>query len=277
LGFLRRFVEEGLLGPTEQGVPIAAAPIVTNEYYFTLARQLGQRTGELHVTLCPEGQVDSAFVPEPISESDLAAWCGALRARAEATLAALVTVPEARPLLERRDELLTRIDGLVRHPVQALKTRHHGDYHLGQVLVVRDDFYIIDFEGEPMRPLHERRGKSSPLKDVAGMLRSFHYAEAAVARDMTELQPARRDSVEACASAWRREAVSAFLAGYEEATRDCPSIPREAAARRELLDLFLFDKALYEIAYELSNRPAWVSIPIAGLLELLGENHAARP
>jgi maltose alpha-D-glucosyltransferase/alpha-amylase len=77
--------------------------------------------------------------------------------------------------------------------------------------------------------------------------------------------------------AWRREAVSSFLAGYEEGARDCPSLPLDAAARRELLDLFLLDKALYEIAYELSNRPAWVSIPIAGVLELLGENHAARP
>ena len=128
-----------------------------------------------------------------------------------------------------------------------------------------------------MRPLEERRSKSSPLKDVAGMLRSFHYAEAAVAREMVELQPTRRESVEACASAWRREAVGAFLAGYEEATRDCPSLPREAVGRRELLELFLFDKALYEITYELSNRPTWVPIPIAGVLELLGENNAARP
>jgi maltose alpha-D-glucosyltransferase / alpha-amylase len=265
LGFLKRFVEESVLAPDEAPPPDAAQPVDADNYYFTLARQLGRRTGEMHVALCPGADADPAFAPEPISPADLAAWKAAARASAERLLPRVEGFAA-----EQRERLLARIDALP-EKVAALKTRFHGDYHLGQVLVLLNDFAIIDFEGEPLRPLEERRAKSSPLKDVAGMLRSFHYAEATVARELLEHYPTRADTVLRCAAAWRRQAVDAFLAGYDEATQACESLPQEPATRRALLDFFLVEKALYEVAYELANRPAWVAIPVAGLLELLEE------
>jgi maltose alpha-D-glucosyltransferase/alpha-amylase len=270
LGYLKRFVEESILGPTEAPAAEALPAPDADNYYVTLARQLGRRTGEMHVALCPGADAEPAFAPEPVTPDDVAAWKRAVRASFDLLLPRVETIAE-----EHRAALLARIDALP-DAIEALKTRFHGDYHLGQVLVLRNDFAIIDFEGEPLRPLEERRVKSSPLKDVAGMLRSFHYAEATAARDLLEHFPARTDTVLRCAAAWRRNAVDAFLAGYDEAAGDCPSIPREPATRRALLDFFVLEKALYEVGYELANRPAWVAIPVAGLLELLEDPDAAR-
>jgi maltose alpha-D-glucosyltransferase/alpha-amylase len=271
LDFLRRFVEASILGPLEGSPPDAAQPVSSDNFYFTLARQLGRRTGELHVALCPTEPVDPAFTPEPLTPEDIAAWKGAARARAEEVLPRVDALSE-----EHRSKILTRIDALPGR-LDVLKTRYHGDYHLGQVLVVRNDFSIIDFEGEPLRPIAARRTKSSPLKDVAGMLRSFHYVEATVVRELLELHPARAEAVMRCAAGWRRQVVDAFLDGYNEATRDCPSVPHDPGTRRALLDFFLLEKTLYEVSYELANRPAWVAIPVAGLIELLEESDAARP
>jgi maltose alpha-D-glucosyltransferase/alpha-amylase len=269
LDYLRRFVEHSILGPGEE-LGAEAAPLEPEDYYFTLARQLGRRAGEMHVALCPGEGADPAFAPEPVTPEDVAAWKAALQRRAEELLPSVQQLGEA-----QRQRLFQRIEAMPPR-VDALKTRYHGDFHLGQVLVVRNDFAIIDFEGEPLRPISERRTKSSPLKDVAGMLRSYHYAEATVVRELGELHPARADSVMRCAQAWRRRAVEAFLAGYDEATRACPSVPRDPATRRALLDFFLIEKALYEVAYELANRPSWVPIPVTGLIELVEESDASR-
>jgi maltose alpha-D-glucosyltransferase/alpha-amylase len=154
--------------------------------------------------------------------------------------------------------------------VSALKTRYHGDYHLGQVLVVQNDFYVIDFEGEPMRPMAERRNKASPLKDVAGMLRSFDYAAATAVRDIADIQPASQEAVVSCARQWRDRVIGEFLDGYFEEMQGCPSLPADAAERRALLDFFTLDKAFYEVGYELANRPNWIAIPLGGVVRLLG-------
>src|SRR5690606_11035353 len=186
LGYFRRFVEHEILGEAE-AAGNGAPPADAEDYYFTLARQLGRRAGKMHVALCPEGTTDPAFAPEPITPDDLARWKDAVSRQASEVLPEIEQISAA-----QRRQVMDRISALP-ESVEALKTRYHGDFHLGQVLVVRNDFAIIDFEGEPMRPLAERRAKSSPLKDLAGMLRSFHYAEATIVRELSEVHPARSE------------------------------------------------------------------------------------
>ena len=150
-----------------------------------------------------------------------------------------------------------------------MKTRFHGDYHLGQVLVAKDDVIIIDFEGEPSRSLEERRHKNSPLRDVVGMLRSFNYAAHAALRQSTADGTTNWEELASYIGDWERLARTAFLEGYAEALRDCPSYPTDPEQAKALLDLFTLEKACYELRYELDNRPDWVAIPLGGLCELL--------
>jgi maltose alpha-D-glucosyltransferase/alpha-amylase len=167
--------------------------------------------------------------------------------------------------------------------VRASKTRIHGDYHLGQVLVVANDFFIIDFEGEPARSLVERRAKSTPVKDVAGMLRSLEYAAWAALFRLLEHESDPFSRLLPYALAWREAAQDAFLHSYIETMGDCPSWPADRAEAGRLLSLFVLDKALYEICYEAANRPTWLRIPVAGLRTVLdslnsaGEKRDAEP
>lgn len=157
-----------------------------------------------------------------------------------------------------------------------MKTRIHGDYHLGQVLVMQNDFGIIDFEGEPLRPLAERRTKTSPLVDVAAMLRSFSYAAATAVRQMTEIQPAAETVLTDRGEEWRRQVSAAFLGRYRAVMAGTPSYPADPAAAEALITFFTLEKALYEIGYELANRPAWVSIPLASVIALIDQPERAR-
>jgi maltose alpha-D-glucosyltransferase/alpha-amylase len=150
-----------------------------------------------------------------------------------------------------------------------MKTRYHGDYHLGQVVIAQNDYYILDFEGEPRRPLAERRGKHTPLKDVAGMLRSFDYAAWAALDHQTKDHPERRALLRPHVQAWRDQAGAVFLAGYRETLAGTACYPTEEAAAQGLLRLAMLEKLFYEIGYELANRPGWVWIPLAGANELL--------
>jgi len=149
-----------------------------------------------------------------------------------------------------------------------LKTRYHGDYHLGQVLVSSNDFIIIDFEGEPARPLTERRAKHSSLRDVAGMLRSFDYARwSAVLRDT--YTDADRARIAPLARGWEREARAMFLRAYDETTRGS-GLYASFADVQGLIELFELEKVLYELRYEVGNRPAWLNVPLQGVLALCG-------
>jgi len=271
--YLERFLDEWLLLPAEE----SAARIDPHAVYLEQVRQLGRRTAELHRALCP-AKSTPAFAPEPIAQKDLTAWTRRVRTEATAALAGLrsqrrTLAPEAQRaadiLLARRSDLLKRIDSQLPARIKAVKTRHHGDYHLGQVLIAQNDFYIIDFEGEPRRSFAERRRKDSPLKDVAGMVRSFDYV-AWVAADRVALNnPERRADLQQQALAWRDLAVDAFLSAYRETMGDCPAYPADETAARGLLALFTLEKLFYEIGYELANRPAWVGIPLAGAIDLL--------
>jgi maltose alpha-D-glucosyltransferase/alpha-amylase len=152
-----------------------------------------------------------------------------------------------------------------------VKTRIHGDYHLGQVLIVQNDVMIVDFEGEPSRPADERRAKASPLRDAAGMLRSFAYAAETVARDMRARFGEAAPRVTAATAAWQRAVERTFMAAYREAAQGSPAWVEDEATRARLLRLHLLGKALYEIDYEANNRPDWIETPIRGVLSVLDE------
>jgi maltose alpha-D-glucosyltransferase/alpha-amylase len=166
------------------------------------------------------------------------------------------------------------VEALIEAPVPLpeglVKTRYHGDLHLGQVVVVKDDFQILDFEGEPIRDLSERRAKQCPLKDVAGMVRSFNYVACAAVSANLETHGESRVDLAGIATKWEADSLHAFMAGYRMGIVDCPSVPHEAEAQEGLLALFTLEKALYEIVYEAANRPNWLHIPIQGVARLVG-------
>jgi len=173
----------------------------------------------------------------------------------------------------REREINARLRAVVERPLGEQRIRCHGDYHLGQVLYTGDDFWIIDFEGEPARSLVERRRKRSPLADVAGMLRSFHYAVyGQLTTDMADSQvrPVDVPVLEPWAAVWYAWVGAAFLEAYLSAMAQGRLLPDDHAAVAVVLDVHLLEKGLYEIGYELNNRPDWVGIPLRGVLDVLG-------
>jgi maltose alpha-D-glucosyltransferase/alpha-amylase len=242
--------------------------------FLALMQTLGTRTAELHCALARRTG-DAAFDPEPFTAADLVEWKRRVLEEVTATLAALEQrrseLPpsvreESYSLLQGRERLIATIEKCVAPEGATIKTRFHGDYHLGQVLLSNHDFVIIDFEGEPARPLSERRTKQSPLRDVAGMLRSFDYARSTVLRSATQ---GGKDlaAIERLAVQWEHEVRRAFLSAYEEGTRGA-ELYADFGETRDLLELAELEKALYELRYELGNRPDWVPIPLRGILTL---------
>jgi len=247
--------------------------------YLESAALLGRRTAEMHLALASDLQ-DPAFTPEPIEPADLAAQSAEMLAhgrRAIATLESSVgqlsgSVAEwAQQLLARRDRLFERFTELASLEFAAAKIRVHGDYHLGQVLWSEGDFVIFDFEGEPARPLAARRAKQSPLKDVAGMLRSFSYAAYAGLFMATANRPDDFARLEPWARLWEHWCSAAFLRSYLEAARGASFLPPGRPELERLLAIFTLDKALYEALYELNNRPEWLRIPLWGMMPLVEE------
>jgi maltose alpha-D-glucosyltransferase/alpha-amylase len=273
---LERSIEDEVMTQAAPAAPgqDGEAPLV---YPLDLLRRLGERTGQMHAAFAvPTDQ--EAFRCEPVGRSDMDEWREDAKAQAQAALAGLERAkgqlsPELQngveQLLARRAAIEERIDALADIAPSGKKSRIHGDYHLGQVLVAQQDLFIIDFEGEPRRSLEERRAKSSPLRDVAGMLRSFDYAAwTAVMRVAAKLPDQSRNS-EAIARRWRERMSREFLNGYWSSVQDAENQPQGEETRQSLLELFLLQKAFYEINYELSNRPDWVRIPLQGVLDLV--------
>jgi maltose alpha-D-glucosyltransferase/alpha-amylase len=262
-------------------------PDVESDHALYLAQvtTLGRRVGELHQALAAPTD-EPGFSPEPVRPRDLRDWGrevrGALSRACSLLRSALPTLgvaarEDAQWLLRERRRLEQRVSGLASGAVTATRTRVHGDLHLGQVLLVENDFMIIDFEGEPARTLDERRRKHSPLRDVAGMLRSFDYARAAALERAVAARPADRPVLETALDDWCRRARSAFLAGYREGVAGAGSCPAEPVQFDRLVALFEIDKALYELGYELRQRPAWVGVPLAGLRALGQERNREAP
>ena len=270
---LVREIEDRTLGVDGDDLPAETVAEVEAEadeaafpYPLDLADILGQRTGELHRALATPTD-DPDFVTEPVSQDDIAAWTADVRALADDAfrrLAGAKRITDVEALLSRKDEAFALIERLGRMAPRGQKSRIHGDYHLGQVLVAQGDFSIIDFEGEPRRSLQERRARTSPLRDVAGMIRSFDYAAFAAIDRIRELG-ADDTEAETIARAWSERSIERFRNGYSEAIGK--------PIDDELLSLFVLQKAFYEIGYEAGNRPAWLSIPVRGVLALLDEEH----
>jgi maltose alpha-D-glucosyltransferase/alpha-amylase len=244
--------------------------------YLDFAATLGRRTAELHLALATPTD-DPAFAPEPVTTADLQAQLADVRRQASTTLEVLrqrlPQLPDgvfelAASVLSRRRQILDHFRALALDGVQTQRIRIHGDYHLGQVLRVKTDFVILDFEGEPARSLAYRRAKQSPLKDVAGMLRSFSYAAYASLINYTTRHPEDITRLEPWTQLWERSAAAAFLRTYRETTHGAEFLPSTTAELRKLLDVYLLDKVFYEVLYELNNRPAWVRIPLMGMASL---------
>ena len=250
--------------------------------YIGDAEMLGRRTGEMHVALASRPDIPE-FAPEPFTPHYQRSIYQGMRSQVSRALLLLrknlMTLPESlRPDAERVLELELTVHEMIRplvdRNIRAMRTRIHGDYHLGQVLKAGNDYVIIDFEGEPSRPLSERRIKRSPLKDVAGMLRSFSYAPNAVllgkapgvhvrSEDVGGLEPASRF--------WQQWISAIFLRSYLEATAVGSFLPEDRDELSLLLNAYLLDKAFYELAYEINNRPEWAGIPLKGILTLVSQ------
>jgi maltose alpha-D-glucosyltransferase/alpha-amylase len=237
-----------------------------------LAAVIGCRLGEMHAVLARQTS-DAAFAPKRADGQDTAVWVRKTEQRLEKAFSAVEHTREwanaadaerAKRLLQARAKLTAAVKNLAKSGVGSLMTRVHGDFHLGQVLVASGDAYIIDFEGEPAASIEERRAKTSPLRDVAGLVRSIDYAGAALHEGKggaaAPSDEAQRDTLIA---EFRRRATQAFLKQYWTARGG-----DDGAGDRALLDLFLIEKAAYEIAYEAANRPSWIGVPLAGLAML---------
>ena len=278
LNYLERYLEERLATSWSLEVEgVEEEPGAEDTFFAGLLHTLGLRTGELHAAFAAPTD-DDAFTPELAPPGEVAGWAEAvlddLKGAFDLLRRRRSKVPEeARPEVERllglRREVTRRVKAVSRGHFGVVKTRHHGDYHLGQVLVVGNDFQIIDFEGEPGRSLAERRKKHSPLRDVAGMLRSFNYVARSAVMNLGSERAEHLETLEPYVRQWEERAQASFLAGYAEGAAS--SYPENAEHARELIELFTLEKAFYEIRYELDNRPDWVGIPVRGILDLLEE------
>ena len=247
--------------------------------YIDWAVLLGQRTAELHLALA-SALDEPSFAPEPFStieQSEIAENAvELLRFTFQMLREQLSTLPEgtrqeAGKVLACEDRLRQRLRVFAESKLAAQRIRIHGDYHLGQVLFTGTDFVIIDFEGEPSRSLADRRKKRSSLQDVAGMLRSFHYAAHASTFEqegISETGTETRRRLSDWAAFWQKQVSAVFLRKYLEVAGDAVFIPKTEKELRLLLDTFLLDKAVYELGYELNNRPSWLRTPLVGISQL---------
>ncbi len=247
--------------------------------FLESARLLGRRTAEMHMCLASEQSLPE-FKPEAFSKLYQRALYQSMRTQAGKALPLLRRqfnrLPEGlRPLavyvMEHEKDLMNHFKALLDSKIGAMRIRCHGDYHLGQVLVKGSDFTIIDFEGEPASPITERRIKRSALRDVAGMLRSFHYAAYAslLRRQESGASPEAVAELEHWAEFWQRWVSAEFLKSYLQGASGGRFIPDSLDELRILLGALLMEKAVYELSYELNNRPDWVGIPLRGIRQLL--------
>ena len=275
---LSRYFERAAGRRPGPGAPEVVGP------YLEAAATLGRRTAELHRALAA-ATADPAFAPEPMTEADVAALAQEIQAQGRRALEGMreslrrppeSVAPAARQFLEEAPAVLRRWAEAPGVRPGAMKIRCHGDYHLGQVLWADNDFVILDFEGEPTRTVEERRAKQSPLKDVAGMLRSFDYAAYAGLFAFTHDRPDDFERLAPWAERWRQHASDAFLREYRATAGAAGFLPADAERSEALLGAFLLAKAFYELVYELNNRPDWVGIPLRGILSLIEQGPGVR-
>ncbi len=290
---LQRYYERALTQTgVANGLPEAPGPVldlaeqecpdqvcgVIGSVYLERAALIGRRTAEMHVAL-GTGTPESGFGPEPFSVLYQRSIYQTMQSQARQVFALIrkrlktLEDPDTQALAEVvllvEKEVRESIRQVLRRKINACKIRIHGDYHLGQVLFTGNDFVIIDFEGEPARALSERRLKRSPFRDVAGMLRSFHYAAYTSLRSPGTVRPEDRARLEPYANSWYRYVSAAFLRAYLAAASGQPFVPEDREQMATLLNAYLLERAIYEVGYELNSRPAWVWLPLLGIRDLL--------
>ena len=246
--------------------------------------QVGRRVAELQLALASRDDMTD-FAPEPISTDDARGWTDKVLERAERTFDELTRRRSDLREHDRQlvDELLTcrrtlpeRLSELLPARPDTVKIRHHGDFHLGQMLIVKDDVFIIDFEGEPRRSIEERRRKAPAARDVAGLIRSVDYSVTAALERALKSAPDEDGRIARALDAWRERTVAAFLVAYRQSLNDVRLWPRSPEQADRLLDFFLLEKAFYEIEYELAHRPDWLHVPLAGTWRILARPELAR-
>jgi trehalose synthase-fused probable maltokinase len=256
--------------------PLPAATRALVGTYLGCVETLGAQTAALHVALARG--TGEALAPEPLPQGDLMRVADGTRVRARRALVLLAAKRPELPgpaaarvdaLIARQPALFDRLDALAAAGIEASKTRVHQDYHLGQLLWTGARYALLDFEGEPARPLAERRAKRSPLTDVAGMLRSYSYAAWSGLFTWSRAHDADPALREPWATLWETAAAATFLRAYLAGTRGEPFIPSDGSQLESLLELLMLDKGVYELEYELNNRPGWIAVPVEGLLRLL--------
>jgi maltose alpha-D-glucosyltransferase / alpha-amylase len=275
--YLDRFVEEQRLlatsehlGKSEEQVP-----------YLRYMSQTGRRVAEMHLALSSSDAFDD-FRPEPTKPNDVQHWIEDAAGRAERVFDALkqrrdtVKEPDRQLIdqaLAQRATLRDRLSALLPPDIDGLNIRHHGDFHLGQMLIVKDDIYIIDFEGEPRRSLDERRRKAPAARDVAGLIRSIDYSATAALQRALKVAPDEHGKLGAALADWRDRSVTAFLGAYREIMTNARLWPADPQAADRLLNFFLLEKAFYEVEYELAHRPDWLRVPLTGMLRILSQRN----
>jgi maltose alpha-D-glucosyltransferase / alpha-amylase len=276
--YLDRFVEEQRLLTAE-----AAGHSDEQAAYLRRLDQVGRRVAELQLALASRDDIVD-FAPEPISVDDARSWTETLLQRAGR---AFDDLARRRPelseddrqlvdaLLSYREALPARLRELLPETVDAMKIRHHGDFHLGQMLIVKDDVSIIDFEGEPRRSLEDRRRKAPAARDVAGLIRSIDYSATAALERALKSAPDEHGKLARALEGWREHSAAAFMAAYRSSLSDAGLWPQSPEAADRLLDFFLLEKAFYEIEYELAHRPDWLRVPLAGTWRILSRSEDA--
>jgi maltose alpha-D-glucosyltransferase/alpha-amylase len=273
--YLDRFVDEQRLlaasehpGESEEQIP-----------YLRYMTQTGRRVAEMHLALASTEDV-ADFAPEPTGPDDVQRWIADLTTGAERVVDVLRQRRDAIKDSDRAlvDQLLgygqtlrDRLTALLPPGIEGLNIRHHGDFHLGQMLIVKDDIFIIDFEGEPRRSLDERRRKAPPARDVAGLIRSIDYSATAALERALKVAPDEHGRLAAALTDWRDRGTAAFLGAYRETMTHARLWPADPRSAERLLNFFLLEKAFYEIEYELAHRPDWLRVPLMGALRILSQ------
>ncbi|MEX0678381.1 MAG: putative maltokinase [Pirellulales bacterium] len=269
---------EGICSAAQRAIPPEASAAFGG--FLASVELLGRRTAEMHRALSADA-ADPAFAPEPFTDSDRRRFFERCSEQARETFALLgdhlprlprELASQAARALALEPAALDRYRRLAAETASVAKIRCHGDYHLGQVLVAKSDFVMIDFEGEPARPLSQRREKQLALRDVAGMIRSLHYASCSAAAAARSDQTRDDRRLREWAHAWFAWTSVAFLSAYVRTAGEAVFLPRAIDEFERLLDGCLLEKAIYELRYELDNRPDWVYLPLEALAEILDDD-----
>lgn len=250
---------------------------LTNYFFLEMMELLGKRTGQMHMALSARS-ADERFNPEQFSLLYQKSLYQSFRALVKRVFSSVKNNQktlepgigeEVKKILSSEKTILELFEKVKKGKIDSLKTRIHGDYHLGQVLFTGKDFVIIDFEGEPARTLSERHLKYCPLRDVAGMLRSFHYAVYSQFYKLIHLQPENEDCLRSWIDPWFNAVRGVFMNAYLEETKGSPIIPKDGTDLETLLNIYVLEKAIYELGYEVNNRPDWLEIPMKGINTIL--------